>query len=229
MNTPLFPSTCRLIADIFQSLDYAALGPIYCDEGGDLFWADRREPCEQLGLQMAATLRARLPPQGRSLYVGAGVAEIPVLIMETVELQRDVAVYNLHDQEVAVLNAACHALPFRFEAKDARSASGTFDHIWMVSVLNDPAHFPELSDLSYGRADPVTFDPTAFSRERDEALSLATTCLNMVTLPGLVTISVEEIPWVTHWSRLSGKTCIVEDADYPTALVGDPICLVRVE
>jgi hypothetical protein len=225
---PLHPATLQVIARIFNSLDYAALGAIYCHEGGDVFWEERQEPCQKFGIQLAEVLRDRLCPNGRSLYVGAGVAEIPMLAMETMDLQRTVAVYNLRGDEVALLNTACAGLPFEFLAKDARKASGTFDHLWIVSVLNDPECFPELGALSSGRANPVMFDPAAFAIERQAVLALAAGCLEKVARPGLVTTSVEEIPWITDWCERQGLACAVEDEDYPTAIVADPTCFIRI-
>ena len=225
---PLQPTTLASITRIFENLDYAALGPIYCDEGGDAFWEERRGPCQELGIKLAAVLRDRLRPDGRSLYVGAGVAELPPLVMETAELRRTVAAYNLRADEAAVLNRACAGLPFEFQAKDAREAEGRFDHLWIVSVLNDPECFPELGALSSGRANPVTFDPAAFTVERQAVLALAAGCLGLVARPALVTTSVEEIPWITAWCERHGIPCVVEDEDYPTAIVQDPICFIRI-
>ena len=224
---PLQPTTLASIACIFENLDYAALGPIYCDEGGDAFWQERRGLCQELGGKLAAVMRDRLRPGGRSLYVGAGVAELPPLVMETAELHRTVAAYNLRADEAAVLNRACAALPFEFQAKDAREAEGPFDHLWIVSVLNDPECFPELGALSSGRANPVTFDPDSFTVERQAVLALAADCLEKIARPTLVTTSVEEIPWITDWCERHDVACVVEDADYPTAIVQDPICFIR--
>jgi hypothetical protein len=223
----LQPTTLASIARIFDSLDYAALGAIYCDEGGDTFWEERRGPCQELGGKLAAVLRDRLRQGGRSLYVGAGVAELPPLVMETAELHRTVAAYNLRADEAAVLNRACAALPLEFQAKDAREAEGPFDHLWIVSVLNDPECFPELGALSSGRANPVTFDPTVFTIERQAVLTLATGCLEKVARQALVTTSVEEIPWITDWCERHSVPYVVEDEDYPTAIVEDPICFIR--
>src|SRR5437870_12420936 len=102
--TPLQPATLRDITRIFDSLDYQTLGPVYCDEGGDAFWEERRGPCQELGTTLAAVLRDRLRPGGRSLYGGAGVAELPALVMETTELPRQVAGYHLGADGVAVLH-----------------------------------------------------------------------------------------------------------------------------
>ena len=226
--TPLQPTTLHAIARIFDSLDYAALGPIYCHEGGDAFWEERRGPCQVLGIKLAGVLRDRLPPNGRSLYVGAGVTELPMLAMETLDLHRTVEAYNLRADEVSLLNHACAGLPFEFRAKDAREAAGTFDHVWIVSVLNDPECFPELGALSSARANPVTFNPDAFAVERRAVFALAAGCLEKITRPGLVTTSVEEIPWVTDWCERQGIPCVVEDEDYPTAIVEDPVCFIRI-
>lgn len=185
MQRRLQAHTKRAIAQIFSQLDYAALGAIYCDEGGEAFWKDRRGPCQTLGLKLAEVLLARLPPQGRSLCVGAGVAEIPILAMEALELKRTVAAYNLRSEEVLVLNQACAAHSFQFVCADACNAEGSFDHLWIVSALNDPERFPELSSLSYGRANPTTFDPAAFEQERKAVLALTDACLSKLSLPDL--------------------------------------------
>ena len=226
--TQLQPATLHAITRIFDSLDYAALGAIYCHEGGDAFWEERREPCRTLGITLAEVLRGRLAPNGRSLYVGAGVAELPMLAMETLDLHRTVEACTLRADEVSLLNQACVGLPFEFRARDAREAAGTFDHIWIVSVLNDPECFPELGALSSARANPVTFDPAAFTVERRAVFALAAGCLEKITRPGLVTTSVEEIPWVTDWCERQGIPCVVEDEDYPTAIVTDPVCFIRI-
>src|SRR5438309_10395360 len=117
--------------------------------------------------------------------------------METAELRRTVAAYNLRADEAAVLNRACAGLPFEFQAKDAREAEGPFDHLWIVSVLNDPECFPELGALSSGPANPVTFDPTAFTGERQAVLALRAGRRAKLAHPALVTPSADEIPWIT--------------------------------
>jgi len=226
--TQLQPATLHAIARIFDSLDYAALGAIYCHEGGNAFWEERRGPCQVLGIKLAGVLQDRLPPNGRSLYVGAGVTELPMLAMETLDLHRTVEAYNLRADEVSLLNHACAGLPFGFRARDAREAAGTFDHLWIVSVLNDPECFPELGALSSARANPVTFDPAAFAVERQAVFALAAGCLEKVARPGLVTTSIEEIPWITDWCERQGIPCVVEDEDHPTALVEDPVCVIRI-
>src|SRR3989442_9176206 len=116
--TPLQPATLQAITRIFDSLDYQTLGPVYCDEGGDAFWEERRGPCQELGTTLAAVLRDPPPPGGRSLYLGARVAELPPLVMGKTQLHRTGAPYNPRAHEGAVLHPACTGPPFEFQAKD---------------------------------------------------------------------------------------------------------------
>ena len=227
LNPWIKPETRRSISQIFDRLNYSRLGTIYCDEGGEEFWKDRRGPCQTLGIELAEVLLGRLRPAGRSLYVGAGVAEIPLLTVETIELGREVIACNLRANEVTLLNQACKSLPFRFVSEDARTAKGRFDHVWMVSILNDPERFPQLSALSYGRANPVTFNPMVFVKEREKVFALVEGCLSKLRLPGLVTTSVEEIPWITDWCTRRRVSCVVEEEGYLTAIVEDPVCFIR--
>ncbi len=228
ITTALQASTRKTIRTIFQQLDYKALAPIYCEEGGEAFWQAQRGPCERIGVKLGRVLKEHLIPGGRSLYVGAGVAEIPMIIMEIQDLNRQVSAHNLRQQEVEVIQQACPDLTQCLQTTDAQSASGTFDHIWMVSVLNDPERFPEVSALSYGRANPTTFDPIGFADERTVVQAMTNECLKKLTKPGLVTTSVEEIPWITQWCEDQTMAYQVGEQDYPTAIVGDPICFIEI-
>ena len=228
MKRRLRIETVRAIQRTFKELDYSALGRVYCHEGGDKFWQAKRAPCRRLGTKVAEALLQKLPHGGRSLYVGAGVAELPALLAEAIDLERHVEPFNLRRSEVAVLNRACRGLPVKFWNRDAASAAGSFDHLWMVSVLNDPERFPHLAPLSYGRADPVTFDPVRFQKERRIVQSIVDRCLPKLSLPGLVTTSTEEVVWIADWCHRQRIPYRVERKQYPTALVGDPICFIRI-
>jgi len=230
-RTPrLAKKTAQQIKDVYLDLDYHGLGPIYCDEGGDEFWEDRRGPCQKMGSAIAKALKGRLQPKGRSLYVGAGVPEIPPLLMEQLDLNRTVFPYNLRQGEVDILNHAGQENGLTFHCGSAESAAGTFDHLWIVSVLNDPEEFPTLSVLfSYGRADPLAFDTSAFLSERETGVRLFANCMAKLTTPGWLTTSVEELPWVEHWCDIHHQPYHIEEATYPTALVGDPVCFIRIE
>ena len=221
-------ATRRAIKEIFARLDYARLGPIYCDEGGDEFWAAKRGLCQRLGMKLASALRPRLAPDGASLYVGAGVAEIPLVAMECLDLGRRVVACNLRKKEVLVLNRACAGLPIRFQHRDAASVKERVDHLWLVSVLNDPERFPELSTLSYGRANPVTFDARKFLPQQRTVATLVDRCLSRLTVPGLVTTTVEEAVWVAEWCHRKGIRYRIDRRTFASPTVGDPICLVRI-
>lgn len=227
-GTKLASATRRLVTEVYGRLDYGALGPVYCDEGGDEFWRAKRGLCHRLGNRVAVLLRKRLQRGGRSLYVGAGVAELPALIMETVELDRTVEPYNLRTIEVATLNRACHSIPVTFYPVDADRAKGCFDHLWMVSVLNDPERFPHLSPLSYGRSNPLTLDSVKFDRERRVVRALVARCMGKLAKPGLVTTTTEEVLWIAEWCHRHQVSYRVGKRCYPTALVGDPICFIQV-
>jgi hypothetical protein len=229
MGKQLSGSTRQAIVDVFDHLDYKRLESVYCYEGGDEFWQARREPCRRLGTTIAQALIKNVPSGGRSLYVGAGVTELPALLAEVIELQRQVEPYNLRRSEVAVLNRACRVLSIRFRAQDASSSTGLFDHLWIVSVLNDPERFPHLAPLSYGRADPVTFDPGQFLKERRIVQSIVDRCMPKLKLPGLVTTSTEEVIWIADWCHRQKIPYRVGRQQHPTALVGDPICFIQVD
>ncbi len=227
-RTKLASATRHFVTEVYGRLDYDALGPIYCYEGGDEFWRAKRGLCDRLGSRVAVVLRRKLARGGRSLYVGAGVAELPALIMETVELGRSVEPYNLRRAEVAVLNRACSSVPLTFHAIDAAGAKGRFDHIWMVSVLNDPERFPHLSPLSYGRGDPLTLDPLKFGIERRIVRALVARCMGKLARPGFVTTTTEEVLWFAEWCHRHRVPYRVGKHDYPTALVGDPVCFMQI-
>lgn len=226
MKLPL--ATRRLINEVYGRLDYGALGPVYCYEGGDEFWRAKRRLCNRLGSLVAVALRRKLGRGGRSLYVGAGVAELPSLMIETVELGRMVEPYNLRRAEVATLNRACHSIPVTFHAIDAARAKGRFDHLWMVSVLNDPERFPHLSPLSYGRGNLLTLDPLKFAQERRIVRALVASCMGKLMRPGLVTTTTEEVIWIAEWCHRHRVPYLVGKRYYPTALVGDPICFIQI-
>lgn len=227
-RTKLAPATRRLVTEVYGRLDYGALGSVYCYEGGDEFWRAKRGLCNRLGSRIAMVLSRRLGRGGRSLYVGAGVAELPPLIMEMMELGRTVEPYNLRRAEVAALNRACRSIPLTFHTIDAASAKGRFDHLWMVSVLNDPERFPHLSPLCYGRGNPLTLDPLKFDTERRIVRALVARCMRRLARPGLVTTTTEEVLWIAEWCHRHRVPYRVGKRYYLTALVGDPICFIQI-
>lgn len=146
---------------VFASLDWRALGAIYFHEDGEAHWRERRPRVLALGIELARRLLPQLPPGGASLWVGAGVAELPVMLAEATLRRRVVVAANLIAAECAVLNrglaVAAPAVGFRYLPEDARTAGGErrFDHLGCVSVFTDPERWPILSGVAYGRLPPV--------------------------------------------------------------------------
>ena len=56
-HAPITSSTLQQIALLFSELDYRTLEAVYCDEGGEAFWNDRRKPCQQMGTNVAKALK----------------------------------------------------------------------------------------------------------------------------------------------------------------------------
>ena len=51
--------TDRVLRHLFRALDWRALGDVYCDEGGEAFWAEHRGKALRLGLRWADALLPR--------------------------------------------------------------------------------------------------------------------------------------------------------------------------
>jgi len=217
------------IEAVFAALDWRTLGRVYCDHGGDAFWEDRRRPAIDLGLRWAREAGRRLRRGGTSVYAGAGVAELPVMIHEALDLGRTVLAANLRERECAVLDRALAAcgLPLRVVHGDARTIEAPRDHVALVSVLSDPETWPTLSGLGYGRLHPALVEPARLQREQEEARALVAGLLDRLTLPGLVTTTVEEVPWVLAWADARGVDARADDTMVDTAIVGDPIGFLR--
>ena len=227
------PETLEWIERVFSSLDYEALGAIYCHDGDASFWEERREEAMRAGVEWAQALSARLG-SGRSLYVGAGVAELPVLLTECLDLGRDVHVASLNGPECDCLNASLATLGLSdrilFRRCDAMEVAdeGGFDHLSLVSVLNDPEQYPTVSDMSYGRLHPVLMDLKSFERERSRLRDLVDHLLGVLTTPAWVTTTVEEVPWVLAVAETRGLLVEADEDVVETALVGDPLGFLRI-
>ena len=225
----------QVIRSVLAALDYRALEEVYCDEGGDAFWAAKKPEVERLGLEWAAEAVRRLPPGGRSLYAGAGVVELPVMIAETLGLERSVQAANLRIEECAVLEKALAAGGIggrlQVEPVDVRelATAGIFDHVAAVCLLTDPESFPNLSGLTYGTLHPAAVDGAAFAAEHERAATLAD-CLWDALVPegvGWITTTFEEVPWFLERATRHGVEVAAGDTMVQTALVGDPIGFLR--
>lgn len=226
------PECLELIERLFDSLDYPTLGKIYCHEDGDTFWDDRRENVLRAGIEWALALGTRLGP-GRSLYVGAGVAELPALVMEAFDLGREIRIATLNIAECDSLNASltqvglADRIMFTFCDAAASEVGDGFDHLSLVSVLNDPELYPTVSDVSYGRLHPVFLDVSQFEAERDGLRGLVNHLIGALQLPAWVTTTVEEVPWILSAAERQGLLVEADEDVIETAVVGDPLGFLR--
>ena len=219
---------------VFDVVDWRALGELYFHEEGEQRWAERRKLVVELGSQLARRLARQVPKGGASLWVGAGVAELPVLIGEAAVLGRSVVATNLLDEECAVLNAALEdalpGVPVRYEAGSAEVVAGDrmFDHLGCISVFTDPERWPVLSGVSYGRLPPVQVDVEAFTAERDAARALAAAVFARLERPGCITTSAEEVSWFLELCEAQGLAVAASEDLIETVVVGDPVGFLRV-
>ncbi|MFO1053663.1 MAG: hypothetical protein U1F36_15720 [Planctomycetota bacterium] len=224
----------KLLDRLFASLDWHLLGSVYCDTGGDAFWEEHRKPALRQGRRWAEALAERLPQGGTSLYVGAGVAELPAMLREVRSLGRRVLAGNLRVEECSILDAGLRAVgvapnELTILPVDARSlcAQGPFDHLSLVSILSDPERWPVSSAVGYGRMPPVLLDVDTFVRERGEILALASDLVAALRTPAWITTTAEEVPWLMHVAEVSGRSLESDDEMIETAIVGDPIGFLR--
>lgn len=222
----------RLLARVLDALDWRALGDIYFHEAGESELRSRRNALVELGDQLAHHLLRRLPRAGRSLWVGAGLGELPVLLAEQAR-GRGVVATNLRHAECDLINAALRraGAPGGLEllAVDARSmaTAAAFDHVGCISLFTDPETWPLLSDVTYGRIAPVQLDVERFAAERENARGLARQLFEAITLPGWVTTSAEEAAWFLEPALALGVAYDADDELVETAVVGDPVGFLR--
>lgn len=221
---------------LFEALDWRALGAIYFHDDGEARWQELLPRVLTLGNDWARALLKRVPPTGRSLYVGAGIAELPVLLAERFVRSRDVVALNLRQRECELIQAGlarCGLMPrdLAIVPGDAATAArpGAFDHLGCVSVLTDPKTWPLVSGVAYGRIPPVQLDVEAFVAERERARGFAATLFAALQRPAWITTSVEEAPWFLEQATRHGAALAVDGASIATAVVGDAVGFLRVQ
>jgi len=231
---PDWKDVLRIAGRVLEHLDWRVLGDVYFHWGGEAFWSERRPRVLDLGGELGRRLLRELPPGGSSLWVGAGVAELPVLLGEVLLHGRSVVATNLRAEECRVLDAGLRAaapqVALQFSPEDARVAAParTFDHLGCISVFTDPESWPVLSDVAYGRIAPVQIDVDRFVAERQAARELAAALFARLQRPGVVTTSAEEAAWFLEQAELAGAAVEATDDLVDTAVVGDPVGFLRV-
>ena len=222
-------STRERIEVLMDALDYRALGEIYCDEGGTDFWIAKRREVVNLGFLWAQSLARRLVTSGRSLYAGAGVAELPAMLTEVLDLNRGVVAANLRERECLSLNRSLEAaglgaeLQYRNVDAGKTGDEGPFDHLCAVSLLDDPETFPQVSRTTYGELHPVHLDLEGFAAERERVRSLVDRLWKPLRKPFTITTTSEEVPWFLERAEREGSAVVADDEVIQTAIVGDPL------
>ena len=229
--TPSLPSesTLHRIELLMSSLDYEELAAIYCEGGGREFWSAKRQEVVDLGRLWVQALTRRLQGPGRSLYAGAGVAELPAILTEHLDMGREIVIASLRERECLSLNRSLEALglgdELQYLNRDAGSLAdfGPFDHLCAVSLFDDPESFPTVSALTYGDLHPVHLDPEAFAAEGQRVRSLVDSLWGGLRKPFLITTTAEEVPWFLERADREGASVETDDEMIQTAIVGDPV------
>ncbi len=232
------------LGELEAELDWERLGDLYCHEGGEAFFTPGQiEAQTEAGLLIAAGLGEALAGAtadgGRSLYVGAALAELAPALCEVLVLGRQVVLVNLPCPEVDELDRALAAVGVRLGRPLPRlhtgqlaTLPGTFDHGWLVSVLTDPDAFPALHDRLYGRLHGRTAadgtgrgDP---EREERPATRLMGELVARLDPPALLTTTDEELGFATAACRARGWRLDVPSEGRLSAIVGDVVRHCRV-
>ena len=219
------------------ALDWEELGRAYCHAGGEEFFpAEQRAAIADAGLQFAADLGQVLAPRGRSLYVGAGVAELAPLAFERLVLHRAVHAIGLDGPETRALNRGFAAVEAELElallrietTPLAQLEARAFDHGWMVSVLNDPEAFPALSASLYERGTP---EPGEVERDAARARELARELLARLACGGAgarLSTSDDELRLLAPLCAELALQLRVPERARLSPVVGDAVRLCRV-
>lgn len=216
-----------------DELDWPLLGRLHCHEGGDDFFGpEDRARLLDAGLLFADDLGAVLARGGRSLYVGASVAELVPMLVERLVLGREVLWY---ERDAPVTRELARAVDVAARATDSTLPApctdpldtvppASCDHLWLVSVLTDPEVFPALHDALYERhGDELATGGGDLGAERAAAEALARTALARLRPPAHVSTTDEELALL----RPLCPGLEVPDRARLSAVVGDPVRLCR--
>lgn len=223
------------LGELEAELDWARLGASYCEgDARGYFDAQRRAHVLDVGLQLADDVAARLPTRGpgRSLYVGAALAELAPLLVERLVLGRELRWHLLPgpelDELARALTRAGERLGLDLPLPDPhpleRVVPVPCDHLWLVSVLTDPDAFPALHDELYERAGtPAATGRGDLAAERARAGSLVDALLAHAAPGAWLTTTEEELPLLLQRSA----NPVHAESGRLSALVGDRIAHLR--
>ncbi len=202
------------------AIDWAAMGELYCHEGGEQFFPpQQREAVRDAGLAFAADLGSLVRPGGRSHYLGAAVAELPIMLFETIVLERKVHWTRLPGLESELLAEAMHELPGP-TPRPPCPPPWPVDHLWCVSVLTDPDAFGALHDQLYERSGGRAGNLEA---ERERAERLVEDALDDVAPPAILSTTDEEAPFFQQASTDRDWQLVFPSSGRLSGIVGDVV------
>lgn len=215
-------------------LDWPLLGRSACEgDGSGFFDAELRERTFDTGMRLAEDVaRALGGARGRSLYLGAEIAELPLILAEHLVLGRRVEWLNLEGEPTTELRRAIQAVSARLavELPEPRVAElrdlepESCDHLWMVSVLTDPESFPALHDALYERTGgPLATGRGELSDDRRRAEALVEELLDRATARCVLSTSDEERSVIEPLVARRGWTLEFARGGRVTAIVGDRV------
>lgn len=221
------------LAALDEDLAWDALGAAYCEGDATTFFApEQREAIQDAGLRFAGDLGELLPPRGRSLYIGVGVAELVPLVFEALVLERDVRAVTLPGPEAVELDRALACAGEAAGCALPRIATGLWephdhapvDHLWMTSVLTDPDAFPALHDLLYERRGRESATGRgSLKKERPRARELIERAVATLAPAGILTTTDEERPLFAEILARHGISLHPTQTARLSGIVGDPV------
>jgi hypothetical protein len=221
-------------------LDWELLGRSYCEgDGSGFFDAELRASVFETGMRFAEDVGSALGgARGRSLYLGAEIAELPLILAEHFVLGRRVEWLNLEcaqtSELVRALGAVGARLGLELPLPGARALGsiepGSCDHLWMVSVLTDPDHFPALHDRLYERKDgPLATQRGSLADDRRRAEALAEALLERAARSCVLSTSDEERSVIEPLVARRGWALEFAPGGRLSAIVGDRVRIGRLE
>lgn len=230
----------QALGAVHAELDWELLGGLYCHEGGEDFFGDAdREALLDAGLRLAGELGELLAQVrgqvGRSLYLGAAVAELPLLLFEHLVVERKLAWTLLPGPEAQELDRALTAVSGRLgldlprPRQSAVVPGGRIDLLWCASVLTDPIAFPGLHDELYRRrGTELAAGGGNVPAERRAAAELTDAATAELHPPALLVTSEEELPFFVRALEPRGLELVVPPAGRTSPIVGDVLRFCRV-
>lgn len=217
-----------------SELDWELLGHSYCEgDGSDFFDAELRANILDTGMRFAEDIGSALEnTRGRSLYLGAEIAELPLILAEHLVLGRRVEWRNIDCAQTRELVRAIVAVGARLALELPQPSTegleaiepASCDHLWMVSVLTDPDSFPALHDLLYERArGPLATGRGSLVEERRRAEALVEQWLDRAAARCVLSTSDEERSLVEPLVARRGWRLEFARGGRLSAIVGDRV------